>query len=68
MRSKLNNWSPLVGVVGMVCLLAFAKHGVAAGPLAIQNAKIFTVSGEPIEGGTVLILSLIHISEPTRPY
>ncbi|MFK7736182.1 MAG: amidohydrolase family protein [Pirellulaceae bacterium] len=55
MRSKFDYWRRLVGVVGMVCLLAFAKHGVAAGPLAIQNAKIFTVSGEPIEGGTVLI-------------
>ena len=28
---------------------------LAAGPLAIQNAKIITVSGEPIASGTILI-------------
>ena len=39
-----------------LALSVFAPaSSLAAGPLAIQNAKIITVSGEPIENGTVLI-------------
>ena len=37
-----------------LCLVA-ANVASAAGPLAIQNAKIITVSGEIIEKGTILI-------------
>ena len=40
----------------LCCLwLVDARCGLAAGPLAIQGATIITVSGDPIENGTVLI-------------
>ncbi|MEM7558709.1 MAG: amidohydrolase family protein [Planctomycetota bacterium] len=39
----------------LFALLAMPVLGMAAGPLAIQNAKIITVSGDTIEKGTILI-------------
>ncbi len=46
-------------LLGLVCVVALAassgKMSAAAGPLAIQGAKIITVTGETIEVGTVLI-------------
>ncbi len=39
----------------MCSVVLFGLSASAAGPLAIQGAKIITISGEPIESGTILI-------------
>ncbi|MEZ6135203.1 MAG: amidohydrolase family protein [Pirellulaceae bacterium] len=40
---------------GLLCLWATCGLVQAAGPLAIQGAKIITISGDTIESGTILI-------------
>ena len=34
----------------------------------LQSAPGIEVAGEAVSGDEVMVLSLIHISEPTRPY
>lgn len=53
------NWKPSVVRAFMAFVVVSSGWKAtwvhSAGPLAIQDAKIYTVSGEPIESGTVLI-------------
>ena len=36
--------------------------------LELQVLEVYDIGKDALEGGDVLYLSLIHISEPTRPY
>ena len=49
-----NRWQPIV-CVALALLCSSPASTQAAGPLAIQDAKIITVSGEVIEKGTILM-------------
>ena len=59
---------PSFGVPG--CLVYTIGGLILAGVVAVITSLVTTGSVGPalIMGGGVLVLSLIHISEPTRPY
>ena len=68
-------WAPWAAVAALVALAVLVRrpltrHGLRlAGALAGLLAAVLAASTAPDVGrGAVLILSLIHISEPTRPY
>ena len=50
----------------IVCLVMGA--GVMAQTSTVSGTVFAEDNNEPIIGASVLVLSLIHISEPTRPY
>ena len=59
---------PVISGNGLSVTLYRPDGSVLAGPVAVASDGTFVLSYSGSYTGPVLALSLIHISEPTRPY
>ena len=62
----------MLGMLGALLVIWLVFHVLSGGifltPRNLWNLSVQTASVAVMATGMVLVLSLIHISEPTRPY